>query len=124
MIAVDTSTWVAYLQGDDGEDAQLLDRALDLTNVSDPQHPQVLLQWAAAAQQAGDRRLQALLDTRDAGAERLEVELVTRRDNDLPVDDEPDRQGMDDGAPHTGALGPRRLQDDDGVGADVEGNRR
>lgn len=29
MIAVDTSAWVAYLQGDDGEDAQLLDRALE-----------------------------------------------------------------------------------------------
>ncbi len=29
MIAADTSTWVAFLQGDDGEDAQLLDRALE-----------------------------------------------------------------------------------------------
>jgi predicted nucleic acid-binding protein len=28
MIAVDTSTWVAFLEGDDGEDAELLDRAL------------------------------------------------------------------------------------------------
>ena len=28
MIAVDTSTWIAYLQGDSGEDAELLDRAL------------------------------------------------------------------------------------------------
>ena len=28
MIAVDTSTWVAFLQGDAGEDAELLDRAL------------------------------------------------------------------------------------------------
>lgn len=28
MIAVDTSTWVAFLQGDRGEDADLLDRAL------------------------------------------------------------------------------------------------
>jgi predicted nucleic acid-binding protein len=28
MIAVDTSTWIAFLQGDDGEDAELLDRAL------------------------------------------------------------------------------------------------
>ncbi|HWR52798.1 MAG TPA: PIN domain-containing protein [Bryobacteraceae bacterium] len=28
MIAVDTSTWIAFLQGDSGEDADLLDRAL------------------------------------------------------------------------------------------------
>jgi predicted nucleic acid-binding protein len=28
MIAVDTSTWIAFLQGDDGEDVDLLDRAL------------------------------------------------------------------------------------------------
>jgi hypothetical protein len=28
VIAVDTSTWIAYLQGDEGEDAELLDRAL------------------------------------------------------------------------------------------------
>ena len=28
MIAADTSTWVAYLEGDAGEDARLLDKAL------------------------------------------------------------------------------------------------
>ena len=28
MIAVDTSTWIGYLQGDDGHDSELLDRAL------------------------------------------------------------------------------------------------
>ncbi len=28
MIAADTSTWVAYLQGDEGHDVQLLDQAL------------------------------------------------------------------------------------------------
>jgi predicted nucleic acid-binding protein len=28
MIAVDTSTWIGFLQGDGGEDAELLDRAL------------------------------------------------------------------------------------------------
>jgi predicted nucleic acid-binding protein len=29
MIAADTSTWIAFLQGDDGDDAQLLDKALE-----------------------------------------------------------------------------------------------
>ncbi len=29
MIAADTSAWVAFLKGDGGEDAQLLDRALE-----------------------------------------------------------------------------------------------
>ena len=29
MIAADTSTWVAFLQGDPGDDAELLDEALD-----------------------------------------------------------------------------------------------
>src|SRR5713101_910428 len=29
MIAADTSTWIAFLQGDGGKDAQLLDRALE-----------------------------------------------------------------------------------------------
>ena len=28
MIAVDTSTWIAFLEGDGGEDVELLDRAL------------------------------------------------------------------------------------------------
>jgi predicted nucleic acid-binding protein len=29
MIAADTSTWIAFLQGDEGEDVQLLDKALE-----------------------------------------------------------------------------------------------
>jgi predicted nucleic acid-binding protein len=29
LIAADTSTWIAFLQGDGGEDAQLLDQALE-----------------------------------------------------------------------------------------------
>jgi predicted nucleic acid-binding protein len=29
VIAADTSTWIAFLQGEDGEDAQLLDKALE-----------------------------------------------------------------------------------------------
>lgn len=51
MIAADTSTWIAFFQGDDGEDVQLLDRALAdrrvlmppvvLTEIlSDPRLPQ------------------------------------------------------------------------------------
>ena len=50
MIAVDTSTWIGFLEGDDGQDAELLDRALQdrqvlmvpavLTEVlSDPELP-------------------------------------------------------------------------------------
>lgn len=50
MIVVDTSTWVAYLEGGEGEDAQLLDKALENRQVvmapvvltellSDPQIP-------------------------------------------------------------------------------------
>lgn len=33
MIAVDTSTWIAFLQGEPGEDVELLDRALDARQV-------------------------------------------------------------------------------------------
>jgi hypothetical protein len=29
MIVVDTSTWIGFLQGDGGEDADLLDKALE-----------------------------------------------------------------------------------------------
>jgi predicted nucleic acid-binding protein len=50
VIAADTSTWIAYLQGDNGEDAKLLDKALEERQVlmsppvltellSDPQLP-------------------------------------------------------------------------------------
>lgn len=53
MIAADTSTWIAYLEGDKGDDAQLLDRALEdrqvlmvpavLTELlSDPKLPSVV----------------------------------------------------------------------------------
>ena len=33
MIAADTSTWVAFLEGGGGEDAQLLDKATELKDV-------------------------------------------------------------------------------------------
>lgn len=55
MIAADTSTWIAFLQGDNGKDAQLLDSALEdrqvlmapvvLTEVlSDPKLPSEVAQ--------------------------------------------------------------------------------
>jgi predicted nucleic acid-binding protein len=55
MISVDTSTWIAYLQGDGGQDAELLDRALEdrqvlmapavLTEIlSDPKLPAEVVQ--------------------------------------------------------------------------------
>ena len=60
MIAVDTSTWIAFLQGDGGVDAELLDRALQdrqvlmvpvvLTEVlSDPKLPSEVSQRGFAA---------------------------------------------------------------------------
>jgi predicted nucleic acid-binding protein len=50
MIAADTSTWIAFLEGDDGRDAQFLDKALEdrqllmvpavlMELLSDPQLP-------------------------------------------------------------------------------------
>ena len=36
MIAADTSTWIAFLQGDDGEDTQILDKALENRQVLVP----------------------------------------------------------------------------------------
>jgi predicted nucleic acid-binding protein len=59
MIAVDTSTWIGFLQGDGGEDADLLDRALEdrqvlmapvvLTEVlSDPKLPAEVSQTLSA----------------------------------------------------------------------------
>lgn len=49
MIAVDTSTWIAYLQGDCGGDAELLDRAL--------QDRQVLMVPAVLTEMLSDPRL-------------------------------------------------------------------
>ena len=36
MIAADTSTWIAFLEGSKGEDAQLLDKALEDRQVPSP----------------------------------------------------------------------------------------
>jgi predicted nucleic acid-binding protein len=49
MIAVDTSTWIAFLDGDGGEDADLLDRAL--------QDRQVLMAPAVLAELLSEPKL-------------------------------------------------------------------
>ena len=51
MIAVDTSSWVAFLQGDAGEDVELLDRAL--------QDRQVLMAPAVLTEVLSDAKLPA-----------------------------------------------------------------
>ncbi len=87
MIAADTSTWIAYLQGDAGGDAQLLDQALEdrqvlmapvvLTEVlSDPKLPSDVAQTLSQLplieikpgywQRAGILRSQALAKRRKA----------------------------------------------------------
>ena len=87
MIAADTSTWIAFLQGDAGEDAQLLDRALEdrqvlmapvvLTEVlSDPKLPSDVAQTLSQLplieirsgywQRAGALRSQVLAKRRKA----------------------------------------------------------
>jgi predicted nucleic acid-binding protein len=87
MIAADTSTWIAFLQGDGGEDVQLLDRALEdrqvlmapvvLTELlSDPKIPEDVAQTLAQLplieigagywQRAGALRAQALVKCRKA----------------------------------------------------------
>jgi predicted nucleic acid-binding protein len=87
MIAADTSTWIAFLQGDDGDDAQLLDQALEdrqvlmvptvLTELlSDPKMPAHVAQTLAQLplidiesgywQRAGALRAQVLAKRRKA----------------------------------------------------------
>ncbi len=87
MIAVDTSTWIAFLQGDGGEDADLLDRALQdrqvlmvpvvLTEVlSDPKLPSdvsrtlselpLIMVEAGYWQRAGELRAKVLAKRRKA----------------------------------------------------------
>jgi len=51
MIAVDTSSWVAFLQGDAGEDVELLDRAL--------QDRQVLMAPGVVTEVSSDPKLSA-----------------------------------------------------------------
>ncbi|MGO9895261.1 MAG: PIN domain-containing protein [Bryobacteraceae bacterium] len=51
MIAVDTSTWIAFLEGDGGKDAELLDRAL--------QDRQVLMAPVVLTEMLSDPKLPA-----------------------------------------------------------------
>jgi predicted nucleic acid-binding protein len=87
VIAADTSSWIAFLQGDGGEDAELLDRALDgrqvvmapvvLTEVlSDPKLPSDVARTLSQLplieikpgywQRAGELRSQVLAKRRKA----------------------------------------------------------
>jgi hypothetical protein len=87
MIAVDTSTWIAFLQGESGEDTQLLDKALEDRQVlmvpsvlaevlSDPKLPSEVAQTLSQLplieissgywQRAGALRAQVLVKRRKA----------------------------------------------------------
>jgi len=87
VIAADTSTWIAFLQGDNGEDAQLLDQALAdrqvlmvpavLTELlSDPKLPSVVAESLSSVppvdltsgywQRAGSLRAKVLAKRRKA----------------------------------------------------------
>ena len=105
MIAVDTSTWIAFLEGDAGEDAELLDRALQdrqvlmvpvvLTEVlSDRMLPSEVSQTLSELplveigtgywQRAGELRAKVLSKRRKA---RLGDALIAQSciDHDLPL---------------------------------------
>jgi hypothetical protein len=66
VIAVDTSTWIAYFQGDSGEDVELLDQALRDSHVLMP--PAVLTELTSAPRLSADTR-QAFL-----GVPLIEIE--------------------------------------------------
>ena len=105
MIAVDTSTWIGFLEGDGGEDAELLDRALQdrqvlmvpdvLTEVlSDPKLPSEVSQTLSELplikvesgywQRAGELRAKVLAKGRKA---RLGDALIAQSciDDALPL---------------------------------------
>jgi predicted nucleic acid-binding protein len=67
MIAVDTSTWIAFLQGESGQDAELLDRAL--------QDRQVLMAPVVLAEVLSDPKLPAEVSETLSELPLIEVHL-------------------------------------------------
>ena len=66
MIAVDSSTWIAYLQGDTGDDVNLLDRAL--------RDKQVLMVPIVLTEVLSDPNLLPDVGTSLAGLPLIEIE--------------------------------------------------
>jgi len=66
MIAADTSTWIAFLEGDNGSDVQLLDRAL--------QERQVLMVPVVLTELLSDPKLPARLANTLSDVPLIEIE--------------------------------------------------
>lgn len=66
MIAADTSTWIAFLEGENGDDVQLLDRAL--------QDRQVLMVPVVLTELLSDPKLPASLASTLADVPAIEIE--------------------------------------------------
>jgi len=66
MIAADTSTWIAFLEGDNGNDVQLLDRALE--------ERQVLMVPVVLTELLSDPKLPASLATTLSDVPMVEIE--------------------------------------------------
>jgi len=67
MIAADTSTWIAFLEGENGNDVQLLDRAL--------QDRQVLMVPVVLTELLSDPKLPASLANTLADVPMIEIEI-------------------------------------------------
>ena len=67
MIAADTSTWIAFLEGDNGDDVQLLDRAL--------QERQVLMVPVVLTELLSDPKLPASLANTLSDVPMIEIEI-------------------------------------------------
>jgi predicted nucleic acid-binding protein len=67
MIAADTSTWIAFIAGDNAEDVRLLDRALD--------EKQVLMIPAVLTELLSDSKLPQALETELLQIPLIEIEL-------------------------------------------------